>query len=402
MNWPKSVLGIAYRTLEHPGAGGMETHFEQVMVALAQRGVRTAVLTSTHPEGMEETDQGGVRKIFLPGTPIGRLNTEWFAKSAAAAQRLFAEEPFDAVAAEVTSGWHVFQLPQRPPAVMFMHGLWKDHIANQWNELSGWKSYLKFPLVKVPEAIYYSYVERDCARRAERVITTATYLSRGLERLYGVSPDRITLNYNRIDDRLFCPRPELRLKTRTRLGFRDSDIVLLIYAVVSKQKGVHIGVDAFAAALRSRPELQLIVAGDGPYLPQVKELAARRGLLERIRWTGRISQEDSVSFYNAADIFVMPTLRIEGMSYIQLEAMSCALPVIISPQGGSEEAQGGTGVLVRPGRVQELAAAIEGLAGAPQRRQALGTAARKRIAERFSWGNGDDYIRACFEGLEPA
>src|SRR5207249_44958 len=85
-----------------------------------------------------------------------------------------------------------------------------------------------------------------------------------------------------------------------------------------------------------------------------------------------------------ADLFVLPTLA-DCFSLASIEAMAAGLPVISCPVGGIPEIvrYQETGLLVPPGDVRALGAAIEALAGDPARRQAMGTRARLLAEQRF-------------------
>jgi glycosyltransferase involved in cell wall biosynthesis len=131
------------------------------------------------------------------------------------------------------------------------------------------------------------------------------------------------------------------------------------------------GVRELAEAAR---ELPLEVAGDGPLralLPQTRGFVPRDGL---------------PALYEAAAAVVVPSLR-EGFGMACLEAMAYARPVVASDTGGLRDlvVDGETGLLVPPGDVSALRAALERLLGDAELRARLGAAARTRAAERFAW-----------------
>jgi glycosyltransferase involved in cell wall biosynthesis len=105
-----------------------------------------------------------------------------------------------------------------------------------------------------------------------------------------------------------------------------------------------------AIHLLQRPNLELIVLGDGPELTRLKSLADELKISDQIRFRGFVSDELKYQLLSQSDVFAMPSLH-EGFGLVFLEAMSCGLPVIATTIGGQEEflSDGKTGILVSPG-----------------------------------------------------
>jgi len=110
---------------------------------------------------------------------------------------------------------------------------------------------------------------------------------------------------------------------------------------------------------------------------------AKLGLESRVRLLGGVG--DARSLLWALDIFAFPSLN-EGLGVALLEAMACGLPAVASRAGGIGEVvdDGGTGFLVEPANSAELAVALARLAVEPRTRETFGSAARRRVAEKFS------------------
>ncbi len=92
------------------------------------------------------------------------------------------------------------------------------------------------------------------------------------------------------------------------------------------------------------------------------------------------------SLFTVADLFVLPTLS-ESCSMALLEAMSFGLPIITTRVGGNTSLISNEihGLLVAPGCVEELAAAIRQVALDEPLRQSLGSAAAERVLQRYTW-----------------
>jgi N-acetylglucosaminyldiphosphoundecaprenol N-acetyl-beta-D-mannosaminyltransferase len=117
-------------------------------------------------------------------------------------------------------------------------------------------------------------------------------------------------------------------------------------------------------------------AGDEEAL---RRSAARLGIEAQIEFAGVADAAELVHCYQSADVFVLPSRR-EGLPMALLEAMAFGLPVVTTPVGGIPDVveDGRTGIIVEPGDVVGLVAAIERLASDPDRRLELGLAARAR------------------------
>jgi glycosyltransferase involved in cell wall biosynthesis len=150
-----------------------------------------------------------------------------------------------------------------------------------------------------------------------------------------------------------------------------------------------------AAQLRSRyPQIQFLIAGDGPRAAELQALAARLGVQAHVTFLGH--REDVPALLARADAFVLPS-RSEAFPNGAIEAMAAGLPVVASAVGGLLDLieDGRTGLLVRPDDAAALAAAVESLVLSPARCETIGAAAREEVTRRYSF----DRMVAAFEDL---
>ena len=132
-----------------------------------------------------------------------------------------------------------------------------------------------------------------------------------------------------------------------------------------EKKGLPVTLRAFAVFLRKYPNATLTIAGDGPLLPQVQQLARELNIEKRLSLPGFISQEQLLDIYYRSHIFVHPSQtghdgNVEGIPNSMLEAMASGLPVFATDHGGIPEAvdNGVSGVLVRERDHEALANAL--------------------------------------------
>jgi rhamnosyl/mannosyltransferase len=128
------------------------------------------------------------------------------------------------------------------------------------------------------------------------------------------------------------------------------------------------------------------IAGDGPLEPQLRARAAAFG--DRVRFLGRVADDDLPALYQAADAFVLPSVaRTETFGVVQVEAMAAGLPVISTalPTGVPWVNQDGvSGIVVPPGDAVALGAALRRLGGDEALRRQLGDQARARADALFA------------------
>ena len=147
-------------------------------------------------------------------------------------------------------------------------------------------------------------------------------------------------------------------------------------------KGHVVLLRAFRAVLDVRPDVRLDIAGRGVLEHGLKDLARELGLNDAVRFLGHVTPIQAAIEQSLA--VVVPSLG-EGFGMVALEAMERARPVIAASIGGLEDLvrDGETGLLVRPGDADSLAAAMLALATDPARAAAMGREARRRAIERF-------------------
>ncbi|MGH8298549.1 MAG: glycosyltransferase family 4 protein [Steroidobacteraceae bacterium] len=184
----------------------------------------------------------------------------------------------------------------------------------------------------------------------------------------------------------------------------DLQPTVLFFGEIARHKGVFELARAFAQVADAFPGLQLVYAGTGRAVAETRALTTRLGLGERARFTGWLEAQRKRAALAGATLFVLPSY-VEGMPMALLEAMSFELPVISTPVGGVPEiiTHEVDGLLVPPGDIAALAAAIARFMSEPRLRERLGRAARATIATRFSLDSSVESLLGIYRrfGIEP-
>jgi colanic acid/amylovoran biosynthesis glycosyltransferase len=179
----------------------------------------------------------------------------------------------------------------------------------------------------------------------------------------------------------------LRRFTRLDARARHEPARLLFVGRLVAQKGQAVLLEAVAALTERGREVELTLAGDGPTRATLERLAERLGVAGRVRFLGAVGQEQIGALYEQASIFCLPSFA-EGLPTVLMEALAMELPVISTRINGAPELvrDGETGLLVTPGRADELAAAIERLIEDPSLAARLAGRGRDLVSREFEVG----------------
>ena len=152
-------------------------------------------------------------------------------------------------------------------------------------------------------------------------------------------------------------------------------------------KGIH----TLVAAVARVPELSLELVGDTPdpaYAARVRRLIAGRGLARRVRVHGSLGRAALDRRYAAASIFALPTIR-EGYPIAFVEALAHGLPIVGCDIPAVREVTAGASILVTPGRVEPLAAALQKLVTEKRSRLALAARSLRRARQLPTWAESE-------------
>jgi glycosyltransferase involved in cell wall biosynthesis len=185
--------------------------------------------------------------------------------------------------------------------------------------------------------------------------------------------------HNGIDLERFRPMPELREGMRNTLAIPGDAFVIAYHGVLQERKRVAVLIRA-AAALPAALRAHVLVIGDGPDLPQLRNLAATSGV--SATFTG--TREDIPRLLAAADVYTHLSAA-EGFANSVVEALACGLPVLASSAASHPEQidDGRNGLLVDPDRQDLVSGALQHLAGDSTGLEAMGLAARAAAERRF-------------------
>jgi colanic acid/amylovoran biosynthesis glycosyltransferase len=178
------------------------------------------------------------------------------------------------------------------------------------------------------------------------------------------------------------------------------DFALVTVARLTQGKGHGVLLHALRHLRDRGVAVRLALVGDGPKRGELGELARELGIESAITFVGAVGREDVHSYYRAANAFCLPSFA-EGVPIVLMEAMALELPVVATDVMGIRELVESerNGLLVRPGRADILADALERLIADPDLQRRLGAAGRKTVLQTFDIRRSAAEIHAAFEEL---
>jgi colanic acid/amylovoran biosynthesis glycosyltransferase len=174
------------------------------------------------------------------------------------------------------------------------------------------------------------------------------------------------------------------------------DRILYIGRLVP-EKGQTVLLEAVAELARRGHEVGVTLAGDGALRPELERLAGRLGISSRVEFPGAVGQDELRALYEAATVFCLPSFG-EGVPVVLMEAMAMEVPALSTRIAGIPELieDGRDGLLVPPGRADELAAALESLLRDPGRHRELAAAGRAKVLSEFDAERSAEQLRDLF------
>ena len=189
-----------------------------------------------------------------------------------------------------------------------------------------------------------------------------------------------------------------------RKGDSESGTTVLFAGKFEHRKGTRLLLKAFAKALAGCDELKLKMVGDGPDWEKEKKWIRDKGLESSVELTGKCSHAEMAEAFAKADIFVFPSLR-DTTGAIALEAMASEVPTVCLDHQGArlmidEESGVRVPVSTEEETINEMARAIVSLSEDSERRKAMGSHARERVINKFSWESKVARLLKEYEKLE--
>jgi len=236
------------------------------------------------------------------------------------------------------------------------------------------------------------------ARRAAKVLTVSAYSKGEIQKRYRIADDKLVISYDAASDE-FRPLTDLDRIAAVKRAYRIESKYILFVGRLEPRKNIPGLIRAFGRVRPFLPErLQLVVAGMKDFMyEELFALAERLNLAGDIVFTGRVAQKDLPLLYNGAELFVYPSFA-EGFGIPPLEAMACGVPVISANTTSLPEVVGTAGIMVAPGDIDGLGAAILNVLRDEELRQRMRSSGLLQ-AEKFNWRQTARVVLETYHGV---
>lgn len=180
------------------------------------------------------------------------------------------------------------------------------------------------------------WIERNILNKSDLVVVLSGYTRDKLTNIYSIPENKIAIIPGGIDLVRFHPAAD-RTKVRERLHLPQEKTILLTVRNLVSRMGIENLIRAMPEIVKSVPNIFLIIGGTGPLKNDLLAMSRSLDLEPFIQFSGFIPEAALPEYYQAADIFVLPTIELEGFGLVTLEALASGTPVLGTPVGGTQE-----------------------------------------------------------------
>ncbi|HCX90886.1 MAG: hypothetical protein COW04_09845 [Deltaproteobacteria bacterium CG12_big_fil_rev_8_21_14_0_65_43_10] len=179
-------------------------------------------------------------------------------------------------------------------------------------------------------------IERYNLKKCEKIRTLSEYMKRELLSCHSISDEKVVVIPGGVDSDRFTPSSD-RLKLKKKLRVPVEKTLLLSVRNLVPRMGLENLIYAMADVVKKTRDVYLILGGEGALEERLKGLVKQLELDLFIRFEGFIPENKLPFYYQAADLFVLPTKIMEGFGLVTVESLSCGTPVLGTPIGGTKE-----------------------------------------------------------------
>lgn len=383
-------------TTSYPRFAGdtVGTFLEPIAHGLAARGHQIHLVLPWHPLWRRPAREGRVFFHPFKYAPSDRSNIFGYA-GALEADVSLRPAAFAVAPLALAAGWRMARRMARDHDATIVHGHW---IVPGGVIAAAARGSRPLVISLHGSDVYVAERHRLAARaarwafgRAQRVTACSDDLRERAIAL-GASRDLSeTLPYG-VDAARFAPDPRVRGARRRALGLDAADHLLFTAGRLVRKKGFEYLVDAMPSIIAAHPRTTLAIGGGGDLDAELRQRARDRGVADRVRFLGVLSQSDVAEYLTAADLAIVPSVRddlgnVDGLPNFVLEALASGTAVVSTAAGGigSVVRDGVTAAVVRERDVEGLAGAVNTLLGDAARRASIGQAARQEALTERQW-----------------
>jgi glycosyltransferase involved in cell wall biosynthesis len=240
-------------------------------------------------------------------------------------------------------------------------------------------------------------IEARMLGHADRIVVLSQFTRSRFQAVHRHVEHKFELIPGGVDIGRFRPASD-RSSVKRALGLPLDRPVLLTVRNLEPRMGVENLLQAFRIVRQKHSAVALVIGGIGPLKERLRALAVTLGMEPHVRFVGYVSDEDLPRYYQAADLFVLPTVAHEGFGLVTVEALACGTPVLGTPVGATPEILGqlSTDFLTADATPSAIADGILRWLDRSDR-EAVQSRCRRLAEQRYAWqivGAGLEHLMA--------
>ena len=358
-------------TLSH-GFGGFQRQCMDLCEGFIARGHQVTIVTTAHPDNIEVEEKDGHTAYYLNPSKPTKLSRAWFNESKKLVKQIHQDNPIDIIHSNEFAATGVMSWASKLniPIAVVCHGSLRTELLSFLSSADKrpryWHWMILTPLHLFRRCLLWEFPMR---KNAEKIILVSPTLERDFS-LFAKNKVKVIEN-------------GIKLPEKTAFIENDGELRLLCTGRADRQKGFQKAIMAVREI--DDLDLHLDIVGTGPYLNDLKILTDKLGIDEKVTFHGRVDDDELARIYAAADIYLIPTMRYEGLPLALLEAMAHGIPTISSEIGGNADVitHDFDGLFIKPGDMGELVSSIRKLGDDSKLRKSISIAARETTEKRF-------------------
>jgi len=279
----------------------------------------------------------------------------------------------------VETGTRIANITRAEPHTFFWDQVTLDTLLQQYNIDIFYSPYYKLPLKTRCKSIstiydlmyifcslykadlsplslaYYKTLGKAMAHKADMIVTCSEYSKSEIIKFYNVPESQVKTIYLGLAD-FYKPQTDETIITGVKKKFNITKDYILYSGNFKPHKNVSSLIDSFAEIIKEGQDIQLVLAGvKSHHFDALRKKISDMNLDSEVIATGRVTEEEQVTLYSNARVFVMPSLY-EGFGYPPLEAMACGAPVVSSDATSLKEVVGDAGLTFSNGNIKDMTA----------------------------------------------
>jgi glycosyltransferase involved in cell wall biosynthesis len=245
-------------------------------------------------------------------------------------------------------------------------------------------------------------IEKNILNKSNEILVLSKFTKEKINDIYKINNYKIRIVPGGVDLDKFAP-PINKEIIRKRLNIPSNKIILFTVRNLVQRMGLENLIIAFNDLIKKNAEINLVIGGEGKLKHGLIALARSFGIEDHIHFVGFIPEEKLPSYYQMADIFVLPTKELEGFGLVTIEALASGLPVVGTPVGGTNEILGefDSNFLFKgidPNSMTELIMEkYELIKHNPQKWEQISQQCRNFVERNYSWNKNIDALEDLFQ-----